>query len=89
MKTNKYQESIRQLESLIDDRKSFITGDEDCDEVFKDDIKALRVAIEVLKKVSDGYKYRLCCFIRNFLSGCVVGSVILTIIAVIIRFKFN
>ena len=85
MKTNKYQESITQLESLIDDRESFISGDEDFDDIFNEDIKALKTAIKVLKKVSDNRKYCLHCFVHNFLSGCVVGSGILAIISCLIK----
>lgn len=44
------QKAIYQLEDLIRDRKSFLDGDEEHDEVFKADIEALRYAINKLTK---------------------------------------
>lgn len=45
----KIKDVIKQLESLIDDRKSFfeVNGD---DQIFRDDAKALEKAIEIIKK---------------------------------------
>lgn len=80
MKENKYQKTITQLESLIDDRKSFITGDEEFDSVFHEDIKALKNAIEALKEVSNNYTRCTFCVINSLISGFVLGMSILTII---------
>ncbi len=45
----KIKDVIYQLESLIDDRKSFFEVDGD-DQIFRDDVKALERAIEIIKK---------------------------------------
>ena len=45
----KIKDVIYQLESLIDDRKSFFEVDGD-DQIFRDDVKALEKAIEIIKK---------------------------------------
>lgn len=42
-------EAIHQLEELVEDRKSFITGEEDHDAEFQKDIEALRFALHALK----------------------------------------
>lgn len=41
---------LLQLRDLIEDRKSFISGDEEHDEVFKKDIKALEMAIDLIER---------------------------------------
>lgn len=41
--------AIKQLEDLLDDRESFLVG-KDSDEIYKDDIAALNVAIATLKE---------------------------------------
>ena len=45
----KIEEVISQLESLIEDRKSFLSNDGD-DETFRNDIEALEAAIDILHK---------------------------------------
>lgn len=44
------EQVINQLTSLINDRKSFLNGECDHDEVFIKDISALKVAIHLLKE---------------------------------------
>lgn len=44
----KIEEVISQLESLIEDRKSFLSNDGD-DETFRNDIEALEAAIDILQ----------------------------------------
>mgnify|MGYP001081314886 CR=1 FL=1 len=47
------EDVIYQLESLIDDRKSFLNEDDDGeDEIFRADIEALNYAIDTIKKAS-------------------------------------
>lgn len=43
------EQIIKQLEELIDERKSFITSDPEHDEIYIKDINALKAAIEFLK----------------------------------------
>lgn len=43
-----FEEAKKQLEELIQDRKSFIVGDDD--EIYRKDIEALKKAVEVLDK---------------------------------------
>lgn len=45
----KIEDVIYQLENLIEDRKSFINNDE-YDDVFKKDIEALKIAIDIIKR---------------------------------------
>ena len=45
------QRTIKQLESLVEDRKSFLWEDSEHDKIFLDDIKALNIAISILKVV--------------------------------------
>ena len=40
---------MRQLESLIDDRESFIYGDPSHDDIFIEDANALKIAIAIIK----------------------------------------
>lgn len=47
------KEKVEQLEDLIQDRKSFLTGDKECDAIFLKDIETLKWAINELKY--DGY----------------------------------
>lgn len=42
------EESIKQLEELIEDRKSFCEGDDEHDEIYRSDIEALRRAVTAL-----------------------------------------
>ncbi len=42
------QRCIKQLDSLIDDRKSFLIGDKECDEIFLEDIFYLEIAKKIL-----------------------------------------
>lgn len=42
------EEAIKQLEELIDDRKSFCEGDDEHDETYRSDIEALRRAVTAL-----------------------------------------
>lgn len=42
------QRCIKQLDSLIDDRKSFLIGDKDHDEIFLEDIFYLKIAKKIL-----------------------------------------
>lgn len=42
------EESIKQLEELIEDRKSFCEGDDEHDETYRSDIEALRRAVTAL-----------------------------------------
>lgn len=44
------QEAINNLNDLIDERKSLISGDKDYDEIFQDDIKSLETAKQALEK---------------------------------------
>ena len=44
------QEIIDQLESLIQDRFSFIQGEEDHDMIFREDISALEAAIDAVQR---------------------------------------
>lgn len=55
------EDVIYQLESLIDDRKSFLNEDDDGeDEIFRADIEALNYAIDTIKKAyQDGNPSRL------------------------------
>lgn len=43
------EEMISQLEDIIRDRKSFLEGDEEHDEIYKKDLEALEKAIEELR----------------------------------------
>ncbi|KOR24156.1 hypothetical protein [Clostridium sp. L74] len=51
----KRREVLRQLDSLIDNSKSFITNDDD-NSIWEEDIKALKIA---KKAVSKEYRYKL------------------------------
>ena len=42
---------IHQLESLIDDRKSFLDGDPYHDDIFIEDAEALKFAVDILKEL--------------------------------------
>ena len=42
------EEAIKQLEELIEDRKSFCEGDDEHDETYRSDIVALRRAVKAL-----------------------------------------
>ena len=63
----KRREVLRQLDSLIDNSKSFIT--EDDYSIWEDDIKALKIA---KKAVSKEYRYR-------FLANLVLAIIVLII----------
>lgn len=64
-----FEEAKKQLEELIQDRKSFICGGDD--EIYKADIEALNRAIETIDKQKPkkplsgidfiGNKFRICC----------------------------
>lgn len=43
------EEIITQLEDLIEDRKDLLRGNDDFDEVFHDDIKALKAAVDIIE----------------------------------------
>lgn len=47
--------TIKQLKSLLDDRKSFLDGTDD--EIYLDDIAALTAAIELISSASSGKTY--------------------------------
>ncbi len=47
--------TIKQLKSLLDDRKSFLDGTDD--EIYLDDIAALTAAIEIIRSASSGKTY--------------------------------
>ena len=47
------KEVISQLSDLVEDRKSFISNDKELNNVFLQDIQALQIAIEYLKKVKE------------------------------------
>lgn len=47
------KEAINQLEELIGDRKSFISGDVDFNDIYKKDIEALEIVISALKKIEE------------------------------------
>lgn len=54
---NEYKFSTSQLKDLIKDRESFINGDNDNDEIYKNDIHALNIAVSVLsilKSLAEG-----------------------------------
>lgn len=42
-------EAIDQLKSLIDDRESFLKGDEEEDDIYLADIEAIKIAVEVME----------------------------------------
>lgn len=43
------EEAMERVEELIDDRKSFITGDTEHDEIYIKDIQALERALDALE----------------------------------------
>ena len=43
------EEAMERVEELIDDRKSFITGDAEYDEIYIKDIQALERALDALE----------------------------------------
>ncbi|MHB9951060.1 hypothetical protein CF055_18785 [Clostridium botulinum] len=64
----KRREVLWQLDSLIDNSKSFITNDDD-NSIWEEDIKALKIA---KKAVSKEYRYR-------FLANLVLAVIVLII----------
>ena len=48
------QRCVQQLDSLIDDRKSFLIGDKECDEIFLEDIFYLEIAKKILSDILQG-----------------------------------
>lgn len=47
------KEMINQINSLIEDRKSFITDDKETSEVFEKDVEALEMILNKYNKLSD------------------------------------
>jgi len=52
MPENKYEKTIAQLKDLIHDRESLLSGNAEYDDVFDEDIKALKIAVRVLSKAN-------------------------------------
>ncbi|NME95325.1 hypothetical protein HF847_04870 [Clostridium cochlearium] len=64
------REVLEQLDSLIDNSKSFI--DHDCDEVWIKDVRALKIAKKIIK---EEYKFKsLCMAITLFITIVIFGS---------------
>lgn len=57
-------ETIEQLNSLIDDRKSFIDDNGQGDDIYLNDIAALTAAIEAISTLSEGKLYTVFEIIR-------------------------
>lgn len=53
-----FEFSISQLEDLIKDRESLCIGDDDADEVFKNDIKAIETAITAIQTHDEAVKIK-------------------------------
>lgn len=71
-----YEKTIYQLKDLIHDRESLLSGNAEYDDVFNEDIKALRVAVRVLSKADSRHINAKCYFAFGVFLGAVIAGIV-------------
>ncbi len=51
------EEAYNQLKDLIEDRKSFLSGDNKADDLFLKDIESIKIALEIIEKINEIKEY--------------------------------